>query len=145
MKPASDTNLVPLALTLIFIPDPITTIIGIGLLGYIRRMRQQEELGWHRMPDIAEGFYTYRTDMQDYSTITFRVFTTRQGQLPFPQQQTSRLYCIPQRGAASQGNGIRQTSVNPPSLSKLQPAGLLGRLQPQDTPRFFTPRLTTPP
>ena len=133
------TGLKPLALALMFVPDPVTTVLGVGLLGYVKYMKQQGEIIRRRVPGIIEGYYSYRIDMPNKSTITFQMSPTRQGQLPFPQRKTYNLCDTPQTRMELQKTGNRQTRAHPSRSSAPQPAGLLGKLQSRDS-KFFAPR-----
>ena len=139
MESRSYTGLKPLAVALMFVPDPVTTVLGVGLLGYIKYMKEQGEIIRRRIPAIIEGYYSYRIDMPNKSTITFQMSTTRQGQLPFPQRKTYKLCDTPQARVESQKAGNRQTRSHPTLSSGPQPAGLLGKLQSRDS-KFFAPR-----
>ena len=82
MKYLTHTGLEPLALALIFIPDPITTVVGIGLLSHIMHIKQRGNLEYHRSMHFRNNHYSYKIDMIDNTTITFQLSATRQGQLP---------------------------------------------------------------
>jgi hypothetical protein len=83
-----------LALALIFAPEPVTTIVGMGLLGYARKKRTEEQLAirpparYHSFTD----FYTCKVKMMRGSTIAYRASTTREGQLPLIRSTISHLY-----------------------------------------------------
>jgi hypothetical protein len=77
------TGLEPLAVALILAPEPATTVAGIALLGYAACMKQRKETRRIRVKGPFENFYSFSTKMMNNSTISYRIFTTRQGQLPF--------------------------------------------------------------
>jgi hypothetical protein len=83
MKKRHSTGLEPLALALILAPEPVTTVAGFALLGYAMCMRKQKEAYHYRIKSPFEGFYAYSIQMLNKSTITYQIFTTRPGQLPF--------------------------------------------------------------
>jgi hypothetical protein len=85
-------GLKPLAMALIFAPEPLTTIAGIGLLGYTAYAGRKKEAKPRRRKNASGSFYTYRIDKVNDSTITYQIFTTRQGQLPLIWPAMTKLY-----------------------------------------------------
>ena len=99
MKNSTHTRIGPLALALIFIPEPVTTAVGIGLLGYSRvrnMLQQQQDIACTRLKRTFDGFYGYKIQMTGKDSIAFQTFTTRQGQLPLTWPNITKVYHTPQ-------------------------------------------------
>jgi len=142
MKSPFQSKLEPLALALVFTPEPITTIAGIGLLGYARtrQMRKQRRTSRYHAGNTFGRHYTYRIDMVRGTTITFQTFATRQGQLPLTWPNVTKLYHMPQvkvpyRKAANQGS-----KINPSHLPGRQREVVLGRPKSSSRTMFPGPR-----
>ena len=96
MKRRYYSGLQPLAMALIFTPEPLTTIAGIGLLGYAAHARRQAEKKRHRLKSAFKNFYNYKINKVNNSTLSYQIFTTRQGQLPLIWPDMTKLYYKPQ-------------------------------------------------
>jgi hypothetical protein len=83
MKKRHYTGLEPLALALILAPEPVTTVAGFALLGYVALSNSRKEAHRVHQKGPFDGFYSYSIKMINNSTITYNIFTTREGQLPF--------------------------------------------------------------
>lgn len=84
MKKGHNTGLEPLALALILAPEPVTTVAGFALLGYVALANHRHKETRRVYPgNNFSNFYSYSMKMINSSTITYRIFTTREGQLPF--------------------------------------------------------------
>jgi hypothetical protein len=84
MKKGHYTGLEPLALALILAPEPVTTVAGFALLGFVTLANQRNKETRHAYrSNNFNNFYSYSMKMVNNSTITYRIFTTREGQLPF--------------------------------------------------------------
>jgi hypothetical protein len=84
MKKGHYTGLEPLALALILAPEPVTTVAGVALLGFVaiaNHCHKETPRVYHS--NNFNSFYSYSMKMVNNSTITYRIFTTREGQLPF--------------------------------------------------------------
>jgi hypothetical protein len=92
MKKGRYTGLEPLALALIFTPEPVTTVAGLALLGYSAHLSSRKETCRLRLKSPFEGFYSYSVQMMNKSTISYRIFTTRPGQLPFSKKPMPAQY-----------------------------------------------------
>ena len=77
------TGLEYVALAMIFLPEPATTFIGVGLLGYVRSKKdgEQSEVVYRRRSSFGE-IYSYSLKMKDGSLITYQVAGIRKGQMP---------------------------------------------------------------
>lgn len=78
------------AVTLIFIPEPVTSIAGLVLLGHIAHVRKGKRGGSHRLRVHFEDSYNYRISMKDGRTITFEITPKMPGQLPSNWPNTTR-------------------------------------------------------
>ena len=141
MKYLTHTGLEPLALALIFIPDPITTVVGIGLLSHIMHIKQRGNLEYHRSMHFRNNHYSYKIDMIDNTTITFQLSAARQGQLPVDWPQISGIYHTPQLWSEFHNGKNRKAVAGSLPPSDLKPAGLLGKLRSRHDAKFFAPRL----
>jgi hypothetical protein len=81
-----------LALALIFAPDPVTTILGVGLLSYARKKQAEEKQAAQPRRHYFTDFYNCKVKMVRGSSIVYRTATTRDGQLPLTRSTISRLY-----------------------------------------------------
>ena len=82
-----------LALALIFAPDPITTVIGVGILSYARKKQAEEkQTALRPRRHYFTDFYNCKIKMVRGSAITYRTTQTREGQLPLRRSTISRLY-----------------------------------------------------
>jgi len=87
------TGLEYIALALIFLPEPTTTFIGVGLLGYTRSQKNGEHTQvvyqhHNRFGDV----YTYAVEMKDGACINYRISGIRAGQMPHKWPTTNKLY-----------------------------------------------------
>ena len=96
MKSSFDVGLEPLALALILAPEPVTTVVGFGLLGYVgaRQIGQRKGKACSRQRNRGYSQYAYRI-YEDRGALTFQTFTTRTGQLPFNCSSMIKLYNEP--------------------------------------------------
>ncbi|MEJ2740289.1 MAG: hypothetical protein P8105_10780 [Dehalococcoidia bacterium] len=92
MKKGRYTGLEPLALALIFTPEPVTTVAGFALLGYSACLSSRKQAHRPRLRSPFEGFYSYSIKMMNKSTISYQIFTTRPGQLPFSKMPMPAQY-----------------------------------------------------
>ena len=117
------------SVVLIVMPEPVTTVVGAGLLGYARqrRMKRQQRISPRRRRNTFDSYYSYRMDMANNSTITLQVFPKRHGQLPLHSSKVTKLYYNPKAWGASRKAVNLGVKTNHPHFSRLQPTGLLGR------------------
>ena len=91
MKTRSYAGLESLALALIFAPEPVTTIVGSGLLAYAKYAKHKERSVARRK--LARSIpYLYKVYMTDRKRIAFHITATRPGQLPLTWPITAKLY-----------------------------------------------------
>ena len=123
MKKKLHAGLGSLAIILIFVPEPVSTLAGIGLLGYVRHVMSVGQTIWRKTGNFFEEYYTAKIDMVKDGIIKFQVSTTRQGQLPLGRLNSSRLYHMPHVWPS-----YKLTTKQEPKLKQLamkHPAGLL--------------------
>jgi hypothetical protein len=129
MKTQVLAGLESMALALIFIPEPVTTFIGMGLLAYTQKMRleQRELVSRQRPPYTFHDYYNCTVNMVRGSAIAYRISTTMQGQLPLACSTISKLYENRWEWEAYRKtiNLKMKSRVNIVRPSALQPAGLL--------------------
>ena len=121
------TGLESLALALIFIPEPVTTVIGVGLLGYVqkKRIEQQQASRHHRLPYLFRDYYNCKVQMIRGSSIAYRVSTTREGQLPLARSTIARLYESRREWEYYHKTLNARPRITATRSSAQQPAGLL--------------------
>jgi hypothetical protein len=138
MKSAVNTGLESLALALLVMPDPFTTIAGVGLLAYTQTTKQRRPTGLRRLKSTFQDYYTYRMDMKDGMTITFQMFPTRQGQLPNSYPKIAKLHDDPQVVKALRQKAPPQSKAGHAPFSKVEPAGLLRPPKPKGRAELTT-------
>lgn len=77
------TGLEYVAIAMIFLPEPATTFIGVGLLGYARSHKNGEHsrIVYQRRNRFGD-VYTYSLEMKDGSYIEYCISGIRAGQMP---------------------------------------------------------------
>lgn len=140
MKSAYQTGLQSVALALIFMPEPVTTIIGAGLLSYATGTGQQRPTTVRRPANNFEDLYSYRLDMLHSKTITYQLTPKRHGLLPGAYPSIARLQDNHQFLKAQRERAKRQSQSNNTSFSKLEPAGLMRGPRIRDRAALATPR-----
>jgi hypothetical protein len=129
MKTQVWTGLESVALALIFLPEPATTFIGVGLLAYARKMRmeQQKSVSQKRPRYSFHDHYNYKIKMVNRSAIAYHISSIREGQLPLARSTISKLYESRQEWETYHRTVNLKTKnrVNISRPSALQPAGLL--------------------
>ena len=140
MKSTYQTGLQSIALALIFMPEPVTTIIGIGLLSYATGTGQQRPATVRRLTNNFEDLYSYRLDMLRSKTITYQLTPKRHGLLPGAYPSIARLQDNPQFLKAQRERAKRQYQSISTPFSKLEPAGLMRGPRIRDRAALATPR-----
>src|SRR4030042_2571440 len=125
MKSSQSAGLQSIALALIFMPEPFTTVIGVGLLGYARAMGHEKPVSPRRLINTFEDHYSYRFDMSRSSTITYQLSARRHGQLPESYPRIARLQDNPQVVKAMRARTKAQSPYTSTPFSPLEPAGLM--------------------
>ncbi len=82
MKASTNAGLQSLALALIFMPEPFTTPIGLGLLVYTKMAQQQRPTVVRRRANTFSDIYGYKLNMVRSNTLTYELFPKRSGQMP---------------------------------------------------------------
>ena len=138
MKSAYYTGLQSIALALIFMPEPVTTVIGVGLLSYARSAGHQIPVAVRRVTNTFEDNYSYKLDMLRSKTITYQVTPRRHGQLPRVYPSGTKLQDNPQVMKALRERAKRKYVRA--SFSKLEPAGLMRGPKIKDRAALATPK-----
>lgn len=112
-----------LGLALIIMPEPFTTVFGIGLLAYAKLMQLEEKSGLHRRGNILDYYYTCRLEMVDNRAIIYQMFSRLPGQLPKKLPSTPKLYSVPEVWESLQKTANHK--INPPFASRPKLTGLL--------------------
>jgi hypothetical protein len=78
------TGLEYMAAALIFLPEPTTTFIGVGLLGYARSQKNGEQSPQvvYRHRNRFRDVYTYSVEMRDGACINYKISGIKPGQMP---------------------------------------------------------------
>jgi hypothetical protein len=140
MKSTYYAGLQSLALALIFMPEPITTVVGIGLLSYARNAGQQRPVSVRRLTNTFEDHYSYRMDMLRGTTITYQLSPKRHGQMPKSYPKIAKLQDNHQVLKALRERTQRQSQFISTPFSKLEPAGLMRGPRIRDRAALATPR-----
>ena len=126
MKSAYSAGLQSLALALIFMPEPFTTVIGVGLLSYAKAAGSEKDLLLRAaLITTFEDHYSYKLDMSRNSTISYELSARRHGQLPESYPKIARLQDNPQVVKAMRARAKAQSPYTSIPFSKLEPAGLM--------------------
>jgi len=123
MKPAYSLGLQSMALAMIFMPEPVTTVVGIGLLGYARGTGQQKSVTVRRLTNTFDDQYSYRLNMVRGTSINYQLSPRSKGQLPKLYPKIARLHDNPQVVKALCERAKRQYTCT--SFPKIEPAGLM--------------------
>lgn len=86
------TSLEYVALAMIFMPEPFTTFIGVGLLGYARSKKTGEEPELVYRRAYFSDIYSYDLKMKDGSVIHYKISGIREGQMPSKWPVTYNLH-----------------------------------------------------
>ncbi|MBL7062441.1 MAG: hypothetical protein ISS54_06875 [Dehalococcoidia bacterium] len=141
MKPAYYVGLQSIALALIFMPEPLTTVVGAGLLSYAKAKGRQRPASARRLADTFEDHYSYKMNMARSTTISYQLFPKRHGQMPESYPRVARLQDNPQFLKTSRERAKRQSQFTSAPFSKLEPAGLMRGPRLRDRAALATPRL----
>src|SRR4030042_2208564 len=138
MKSAYYTGLQSIALALIFMPEPVTTVIGVGLLSYARSAGQQRPVTVRRLANTFEDNYSYRLNMVRGTNINYQLSARRHGQLPRVYPSGAKLQNNPQVVKILKEKAKRPYTCA--SFSKLEPAGLMRGPKLKDRAALAVPR-----
>ncbi|MGD0353058.1 MAG: hypothetical protein ABSB38_06140 [Dehalococcoidia bacterium] len=125
MKSTYSAGLQSIALALIFMPEPFTTIIGVGLLSYARAAGKERPVNPRHLINTFEDHYSYKLDMSRNSIISYELSARRHGQLPESYPKIARLQDNPQVVKALRARAKGQSPYTSIPFSKLEPAGLM--------------------
>jgi hypothetical protein len=140
MKSVYSAGLQSLALALIFMPEPFTTLVGVGLLSYAKAAGQERPVARRRLITTFEDHYSYKLDMSRNSTISYELSARRHGQLPESYPKIARLQDDPQVVKAMRARAKGQSPYTSTPFSKLEPPGLMKGPRLKDRAALATPR-----
>jgi hypothetical protein len=140
MKTAYNAGLQTLALALIFMPEPITTVVGVGLLNYARVASRQRPTVPRRVINTFEDHYSYKMKLVNGTAINFELSPRRHGQMPKAYPSIAKLQDNPQALKALRERAQRQSQIATTPFSKLEPAGLMKPPRPRGQTRYFAPK-----
>ena len=136
-KTAVNAGLESLAVALIVTPEPVSTVLGISLLGYTRLTGNQKETPRkHRKEDFSD-LYAYKIDLVNKATINYRIYPTRPGQLISNWPNATNLRNRPELYDSFHTKSFYKKPASP---SGLQPAGLLGEPRSKNSSKFIAPK-----
>jgi hypothetical protein len=143
MKTAYYAGLQCIALALIFMPEPFTTPIGIGLLAYARKNIRQRPIGFRSLTNTFEDHYSYRMRLVNGTAINYQLSPRRQGQMPKLYPKIVRLQDNSQALRALRERSQRQSpQYTSTPFSKIEPAGLMKGPRIKDRAALATNRYT---
>ena len=140
MKSVYAAGLQSLALALIFMPEPFTTLVGVGLLSYAKAAGQERPAARRHLITTFEDHYSYKLDMSRNSTINYELSARRHGQLPESYPKIARLQDNPQVVKAMRARTKGQSPYTSIPFSKLEPAGLMKGPRIKDRAALAIPR-----
>jgi hypothetical protein len=149
MKSAYSAGLQSLALALIFMPEPFTTVIGVGLLSYARAAGKERPVTTRRLITTFEDHYSYKLDMSRNNIISYELSARRHGQLPESYPKIARLQDNPQVVKALRARAKAPSQYTSVPFSKLEPAGLMKGPKIKDRaalalpPKFLNPKMSS--
>ena len=144
MKSVYSAGLQSIALVLIFMPEPFTTPIGIGLLAYAKAAARRRPVSARRLTNTFEDHYSYKLSMTRSTTINYQLSPKRHGQMPKSYPRITKLQDNPQFLKALRERTQRQSQFTSAPFSKLEPAGLMRGPRLRDRAALATPRTTSP-
>jgi hypothetical protein len=125
MKSARSAGLQSLALALIFMPEPFTTVLGVGLLAYAKAVGGQRPAAARHPINTFEDNYSYKMSLVNGTAINYQLFPRRHGQMPKSYPKIVRLQDNHQALRALRDRAQRQSQYTSTPFSKLEPAGLM--------------------
>jgi len=144
MKSVYSAGLQSIALVLIFMPEPFTTPIGIGLLAYAKAAGRRRPVSARRLTNTFEDRYSYKLSMARGTIINYQLSPKRHGQMPKSYPRITKLQDNPQFLKALRERTQRQSQFTSAPFSKLEPAGLMRGPRLRDRAALATPRNTSP-
>jgi len=144
MKSVYSAGLQSIALVLIFMPEPFTTPIGIGLLAYAKAAGRRRPVSARRLTNTFEDRYSYKLSMARGTIINYQLSPKRHGQMPKSYPRITKLQDNPQFLKALRERTQRQSQFTSAPFSKLEPAGLMRGPRFRDRAALATPRNTSP-
>ena len=142
MKKRLHAGLGSLAMLLIFVPEPVTTLAGIGLLGYVRHAMKVGQTIWRKTGNFFEEYYTASIGTMKDGIIKFQVSTTRQGQLPLARSNISRLYHMPHLWPSYKLTTRQEPKPKQLTTSTKHPAGFLKSSRTKVHDKLYIPEHT---
>lgn len=126
-----------LALALIFMPEPVSTVVGLGLLGVSRAIGTPRPNNFRRLSNGISDHFDYKLAIRGNSTIAVEFKPKRHGQLPRAYPKIARLQDNPEALKSLQEKVQLQLKKGTTAPSALESAGMLRppvRLHPRLTP-----------
>ncbi|OGN92707.1 MAG: hypothetical protein A2Z75_01480 [Chloroflexi bacterium RBG_13_50_10] len=121
-------------------PEPFTTVIGVGLLSYAKAAGRERPVTPRRLITTFEDHYSYRLDMSRNSTISYELSARRHGQLPESYPRMTGLQDNPHVVKAMRERAKAQSQYISVPFSKLEPPGLMKGPRLKDRAALATPR-----
>jgi len=113
-----------LALALIFMPEPVSTVVGLALLAVSRTIETPRPNNFHRLSNGISDHFDYKLAMRGDSTIAVEFKPKRHGQLPRTYPRVARLQDNPEALKSLQEKAQLQLRSRMVTSSVLEPAGL---------------------
>ncbi len=117
-----------LALALIFMPEPVTTVVGLGLLSVARHVEKERPNNFRRLPKTLDEHFDYRIALKSGSLLTVEMVPRKPGQLPraYPraagiQDNPEVFKAIRENSSSSQQKKSPRTYPRLPALLKDNP------------------------
>jgi hypothetical protein len=129
-----------LALVLIIAPDPITTIIGLGILAYARCVPKSSPSNIpRRIQNKFSDMYSYKVHMTNGKRLTYQLNVKREGQLPASQVNANKLYSDSVAWNKYRQSVIRDARAKKSVLTGQQRPGVLNRPNVMNHTRLVEP------
>ncbi len=140
MKAAYYAGLQTLALALIFMPEPVTTVVGVGLLNYARLANRRQPNRKHRLISTFEDHYNYKMNLINGTVINYQLSPRRYGQLPKSYPNMAKLLDNHYVLRTLRERAQRHFPTNSTTFSRLEPAGLMKAPRREGLVRCFPPK-----
>ena len=105
-----------LALALVFMPEPVTTLVGLGLLSVARHIEKERPNNFRRLPKTLDEHFDYRIALKSGSLLTVEMVPRKHGQLPRAYPRAAGLQDNPEVFKA-----IRENSSSPQQKKSPRP------------------------
>lgn len=95
-----------LALALIFMPEPVTTVVGLGLLSVARYVEKERPNNFRQLPKTLDEHFDYRIALKSGSLLTVEMAPRKHGQLPRSYPRAAGLQNNPEVFKAVRDNSL---------------------------------------